>query len=665
MNNSVKRPPLWPMDRPIVLPFPRQTPTPSQSSKAANLQHIPCKFFKSGACTAGKNCLFSHSRDPPSENFVCKYFLKGNCKFGAKCSLSHSFLAMDRKTSALLPAGGSLGRTRLERRASSGAILNNNLWQQQPQQIEPLSPPYGSTLPQQTLQLNNNNVEFTMGRSPSQPGFMKPTLTRTTSENLRSALYLSQDGTTGIPRSPFSADDDFTSPDSNGERNNINHNNTPFNPLGTLESRMRQHLAAPLPIRQRSLPDIFRLAPLSHEGSALPTSPFYQPGNKGLFLSVSCESDTNAPSSSPLRLHSIPEIHGMYNNSNNNQVGGGSLMQRRASAVEFTDLHEDEFSDLDDEDTADQGILPSSLNDLLTTRERQRRQSRQDDIEPRSNNIFPSPASGSLRDDKDDDEIRFAFSNHSLSISGSNQGTQFNQGVYNDHQQQYHHHGGLEMMHSPHAMLIPSSSSASSLSSRQMPTHPFDDLSSYEEYDQHQRLHQLPGYIVPVTTTSAHIQGSAGGSRGLHYKERSGTPDPFCPFPQESEEVQFAMDDDESTLDGPTAAAIAAGVDALTAELGFQEQQPQQQQAARAGLLRSNSIIATADKLNEGHQQQQQQQGTMTPVSLLSREEDGGDGGVMGSIDFSSLSISGGGLMISSGLNDGAGSLSYAGIARK
>jgi hypothetical protein len=386
---------------------------------AANLQHIPCKFFKSGACTAGKNCLFSHSRDPPSENFVCKYFLKGNCKFGAKCSLSHSFLAMDRKTSALLPAGGSLGRTRLERRASSGAILNNNLWQQQPQQIEPLSPPYGSTLPQQTLQLNNNNVEFTMGRSPSQPGFMKPTLTRTTSENLRSALYLSQDGTTGIPRSPFSADDDFTSPDSNGERNNINHNNTPFNPLGTLESRMRQHLAAPLPIRQRSLPDIFRLAPLSHEGSALPTSPFYQPGNKGLFLSVSCESDTNAPSSSPLRLHSIPEIHGMYNNSNNNQVGGGSLMQRRASAVEFTDLHEDEFSDLDDEDTADQGILPSSLNDLLTTRERQRRQSRQDDIEPRSNNIFPSPASGSLRDDKDDDEIRFAFSNHSLSISGT------------------------------------------------------------------------------------------------------------------------------------------------------------------------------------------------------------------------------------------------------
>jgi hypothetical protein len=242
---------------------------------------------------------------------------------------------------------------------------------------------------------------------------------------------------------------------------------------------------------------------------------------------------------------------------------------------------------------------------------------------------------------------------------GSN--TQFHQAVYSDHQQQYHQHqhhiqqhGGLEMLQSPHAMFIPSSSS-SALSSRQMPTHPFDDLSSYEEYDdhhQHQHLHHHPGHIVPVPVTSAQTQ-SQGTAKGLHYKERSGTPDPFCPFPQETEEVQFRMDDDEAV----------AGVEALTAdrdsflEVDFQ----QHHQAARAGLLRSNSIIA-AEKLNEtGHQQQQQ--GTMTPVSLLSREEDGSDGGVMGSIDFSSLSISGG-LMISSGLEEDAGSLSYAGIAR-
>uniref|UniRef100_A0A1D1YIN2 Protein cps3 n=1 Tax=Anthurium amnicola TaxID=1678845 RepID=A0A1D1YIN2_9ARAE len=72
----------------------------SNGSKSnSNLAHIPCKFFKSGACTAGKNCVFSHSKDPPSDNYVCKYFLKGNCKFGSKCALSHT-LPNERKLSS-------------------------------------------------------------------------------------------------------------------------------------------------------------------------------------------------------------------------------------------------------------------------------------------------------------------------------------------------------------------------------------------------------------------------------------------------------------------------------------------------------------------------------------------------------------------------------------
>jgi hypothetical protein len=27
----------------------------------ANLAHVPCRFFKQGACTAGDSCPFSHS----------------------------------------------------------------------------------------------------------------------------------------------------------------------------------------------------------------------------------------------------------------------------------------------------------------------------------------------------------------------------------------------------------------------------------------------------------------------------------------------------------------------------------------------------------------------------------------------------------------------------
>ncbi|KAL7272101.1 hypothetical protein RUND412_005111 [Rhizina undulata] len=54
-----------------------------------NLNHVPCKFFRQGACQAGKACPFSHSNDPASDQAPCKYFSKGNCKFGPKCALAH------------------------------------------------------------------------------------------------------------------------------------------------------------------------------------------------------------------------------------------------------------------------------------------------------------------------------------------------------------------------------------------------------------------------------------------------------------------------------------------------------------------------------------------------------------------------------------------------
>ncbi|KAI0226369.1 hypothetical protein L0F63_002750 [Massospora cicadina] len=62
------------------------TKSPPNSSK---VQHVPCKFFKNGACTAGKNCVFSHSKEVQPSAALCKYYLKGNCKFGAKCALQH------------------------------------------------------------------------------------------------------------------------------------------------------------------------------------------------------------------------------------------------------------------------------------------------------------------------------------------------------------------------------------------------------------------------------------------------------------------------------------------------------------------------------------------------------------------------------------------------
>ncbi|KAM0460050.1 hypothetical protein ACHAPV_000302 [Trichoderma viride] len=53
-----------------------------------NTSHVPCKFFRQGACQAGTACPFSHDLGSAAEN-ICKYFAKGNCKFGPKCANIH------------------------------------------------------------------------------------------------------------------------------------------------------------------------------------------------------------------------------------------------------------------------------------------------------------------------------------------------------------------------------------------------------------------------------------------------------------------------------------------------------------------------------------------------------------------------------------------------
>ncbi|EJD41990.1 hypothetical protein AURDEDRAFT_68176, partial [Auricularia subglabra TFB-10046 SS5] len=55
-----------------------------------DLSHVPCKFFRLDACTAGASCPFSHQLSEPGRpKDVCTWFVKGNCKFGHKCALAH------------------------------------------------------------------------------------------------------------------------------------------------------------------------------------------------------------------------------------------------------------------------------------------------------------------------------------------------------------------------------------------------------------------------------------------------------------------------------------------------------------------------------------------------------------------------------------------------
>ncbi|KAG8713680.1 hypothetical protein FRC11_011463 [Ceratobasidium sp. 423] len=59
-------------------------------AKSKDLSHVPCKFFRVGGCTAGPSCPFSHHVAEPGETkSVCTWFVKGSCKFGHKCALAH------------------------------------------------------------------------------------------------------------------------------------------------------------------------------------------------------------------------------------------------------------------------------------------------------------------------------------------------------------------------------------------------------------------------------------------------------------------------------------------------------------------------------------------------------------------------------------------------
>ena len=61
------------------------------------LDHVPCKLYKVGSCTAGSSCPFSHSTRKPTQTGTGKYFIVGNSKFGNKCVLPGQGLAMDKK----------------------------------------------------------------------------------------------------------------------------------------------------------------------------------------------------------------------------------------------------------------------------------------------------------------------------------------------------------------------------------------------------------------------------------------------------------------------------------------------------------------------------------------------------------------------------------------
>ncbi|TGZ80249.1 hypothetical protein EX30DRAFT_64783 [Ascodesmis nigricans] len=124
-------PPKGPLGHPVPPAGPGMPPFDASRSPpgSKNLKHVPCKFFRQGACQAGKACPFSHSTDPSTESAPCKYFSKGNCKFGQKCALAH-ILPDGRRVNRPHHGGGHLSFHRMDPGyANHRSALHNSLMQ--------------------------------------------------------------------------------------------------------------------------------------------------------------------------------------------------------------------------------------------------------------------------------------------------------------------------------------------------------------------------------------------------------------------------------------------------------------------------------------------------------------------------------------------------------
>ncbi|KAK0648524.1 hypothetical protein B0T16DRAFT_324809 [Cercophora newfieldiana] len=145
-----------------------------------NTSHVPCKFFRQGACQAGVACPFSHDLSVAAET-VCKYFAKGNCKFGPKCANIH-MLPDGRRINygkngnlTIAPSPVALG-ARVNLTAyhppSNSALTNSFL-------RADAVPPYSATSP---YPLGDERYNHQLGRQPSMENGL-PTIDTTYTSN--------------------------------------------------------------------------------------------------------------------------------------------------------------------------------------------------------------------------------------------------------------------------------------------------------------------------------------------------------------------------------------------------------------------------------------------------------------------------------------------------
>ncbi|KAB5513183.1 hypothetical protein GE09DRAFT_981169 [Coniochaeta sp. 2T2.1] len=160
-----------------------------QPRSPPNTSHVPCKFFKQGACQAGNTCPFNHDLSNASET-VCKYFAKGNCKFGPKCANIH--MLPDGRRINYGKNGVSIGGTPIAignriNPATYGHTSTNSALTSSFMRNDNV-PPYTAASPYPIP--SDNGHQYThnyLGRQPSLDNGLVPTIDTTHSSNPTSA----------------------------------------------------------------------------------------------------------------------------------------------------------------------------------------------------------------------------------------------------------------------------------------------------------------------------------------------------------------------------------------------------------------------------------------------------------------------------------------------
>ncbi|EPQ27533.1 uncharacterized protein PFL1_05071 [Pseudozyma flocculosa PF-1] len=385
------------------------------TKKKEALGQVPCKFFRSNGCSAGSSCPFAHTLPGDGQQkATCQWFLKGSCRFGHKCALAHVLpgqpMSMDRKNKRAAQHGQPLPQAPTQTvqptSASSGSQQASNRAQQNGLAQHPI-PSQLQTSRQQMSDPQQPHSQFSQQQPTSSPSYLQQQHHTPQPPGQRQSYQQQPTMLSDAARQqvhsfsgrdhelPFGLPDDLQAvspPPNSATRSLLDTLNGPtaerskealvtpqhranllseLNNAGSLSSSQR-----PLAVPGTTASSSFGAAHPGHGGLSLGsppaarafgTSPFSHPGGHGLFFSGSQDSEGGA---GPFARTGRDAMFGARSMG---RIDDAGTKAKWWSSLGGAGPKEEEDDDVDNDGTGAEDFLPSSLSDLLTPAELERR----------------------------------------------------------------------------------------------------------------------------------------------------------------------------------------------------------------------------------------------------------------------------------------------------